>query len=112
MSQLLGELRPLSEDMAAPGDERAPMARDDREGAEPIMLELEDPVARVERLGNTDEWLGPPRQHTANLARARIWGTYPQSALVSPRKAAEAVILSLRFSEAPGTFGGTRRVLN
>jgi len=63
MSQLLGELRPLFEYMAPPGDERALMTGDDRESPEAVVLELEDPVARVERLGNTDEWLGAPRQH-------------------------------------------------
>jgi hypothetical protein len=39
------------------------MTGDDRESPESVVLELEDPVARVERLGNTDEWLGAPRQH-------------------------------------------------
>jgi hypothetical protein len=64
MSQFLGELRPLFEYVAPPGNERAPMTGDDRESSEPVVLELEDPVARIERLGNTDEWLGAPRQHT------------------------------------------------
>jgi len=65
MSQLLGELRSLLEGVASAGDERAPMTRDDCECPEPVVLELGDPVARVEWLGNTDECLSPPRQHTA-----------------------------------------------
>jgi hypothetical protein len=63
VSELLSELRPLFEYMAPAGNERASMTGDDRESPEAVVLELEEPIARVERLGNTNEWLGAPRQH-------------------------------------------------
>jgi hypothetical protein len=42
--ELLGELRPLLEGVAVPGDELAVMAADVRQGAEPIELGLEDEI--------------------------------------------------------------------
>ena len=64
VSELLGELRELLEDVPAPREERAAMAFDHRQCAEAVMLELEEPVGVIERLLHPDErHRAPGRQH-------------------------------------------------
>jgi hypothetical protein len=55
MRDLLTEHVPLREHVTAAGDEPAPMALDDREGAEAVVLRLEQPIRMIERLGDADE---------------------------------------------------------
>jgi len=50
-----GELVPPGQDMAAPGDQAAAVAFDQRQGAEAIVLDFVQPVGMVERLRDPNE---------------------------------------------------------
>ena len=61
--ELLGELRPLCEGVAAPGDELAVMAADAGQRPEPIELRLEHERRMIERLREAEEPHGGHGRH-------------------------------------------------
>src|SRR5439155_25045784 len=74
MTDFLRQLGPLLELVPLPGDESRPTVLDHGEGAEAVVLQLEEPVGMVESLREAEQRHGTPRREHKRQSRLSAGG--------------------------------------